>query len=66
MQELHKQREREARILRTRFRGDFNAYWQWTMGCLTKSLKEQGYRIENSKSGVGRLMKERNARVNKK
>ncbi|MBI4359641.1 MAG: hypothetical protein HY564_00920 [Candidatus Jacksonbacteria bacterium] len=66
MQQLHKQRERETRILRTRFNGDFNAYWRWTMGRLTKSLKEQGYRIESGKSGVGRLVKERNARGRKK
>ncbi len=59
MQQLHKQREREARIFLRRFKGDFNTYWQWTMGRLEKGLKEQGYRVESGKRGIGRIVKER-------
>ena len=66
MQQLHKQREKDARIFWGRFKGDFNAYWRWTKGRLNESLKGQGYRIESCKRGIGRIVKDQDAFMGKK
>lgn len=56
MQQLHKQRERDSKILWTKFKGNFWKFHQWRMKQTEKELLKDGliYHI-NPKTGIGCL-----------
>jgi len=62
MRELHRQRERESRILYTRFKGDWRAYGAWRDKRLENTLATAGYVLKSAGRGTMKLVRATDAR----
>lgn len=55
MQQLHKQREKESRIIWRRFKGDLKAYKEWAERDLEDRLHKIGFEFQKDRKGHLRL-----------
>ncbi|MBU4331892.1 hypothetical protein KKD19_06285 [Patescibacteria group bacterium] len=56
MQQIHKEREKEAKILWTRFSGNFYKYHQLRMKNLQQDLEKAGWHLRVGHRGEQRLV----------